>query len=92
MSSRALRKAQKERERRNYEETLEHDGTDGPYDDEVEPTAAPSRPSMFSMLNMEDGDISDDDESGEVEAQNELPRFASLTVADVARYEICETI
>jgi len=85
MSSRALRKAQKERERKQLESAHEDEVSD---DDETqeEPGAAP-KSSMFAMLDMDEGEEQDEHEKdAELEdtVQKQTDGIADL---DVGRYE-----
>jgi hypothetical protein len=66
MSSRALRKAQREREEQEQLRKLqeEHEEQDDESEEEEEaPAAAPSKQSLFAMLNQDGADDDDDDEN-----------------------------
>ncbi|KAH0208694.1 DUF654-domain-containing protein, partial [Aureobasidium melanogenum] len=72
MSSRALRKAQREREEQEQLRKLHEEQQEDQHDESEEeeaPAAAPSKQSLFAMLNQDD----DDDDAEDEDAQPEEP-------------------
>jgi len=89
MSSRALRKAQKERERRQLETAHEEEGSEDDdaveEEEEEEPSVAP-KSSMFAMLDMDEGGDEEQEEDAELEdtIQKQTDGVANL---GVGRYD-----
>jgi len=83
MSSRALRKAQKQRE---LEQSIRNEASDAS-EDEGELGTAPPKPSAFAMLAMDEGE-SDDEDVEELVAPNPISRFAALEIRDPERYDL----
>jgi len=87
MSSRALRKAQKQRE---LEQSIRNEASDVS-EDEGETRTAPSKPSAFAMLAMDEGELNDDEDEESV-APNTTSRFATLEIKDPERYDFRATV
>ncbi|CAD0108636.1 unnamed protein product [Aureobasidium uvarum] len=73
MSSRALRKAQREREEQEQLRKLqeEHDEQHEESEEEEAPAAAPSKQSLFAMLNQDGADDDDEDDAKDDDSQLE---------------------
>ncbi|KAI4719398.1 DUF654-domain-containing protein [Aureobasidium sp. EXF-10727] len=88
MSSRALRKAQREREEQEQLRKLqeEHEDQDDESEEEEAPAAAPSKQSLFAMLNQDgadddEEDVAEDDDNQPEESDDEPERPQPSQVA-----------